>query len=359
MDLPKDSELEITLFGPGYGEALCIHIGNGYWVLIDSCRDKDGKSASLQYLTSIGIDKDKVLFIIISHWHDDHIKGVTNLVRHFEKATVIFSPLISEKYFLALTEQLKNIGTKNGGGLREIRNCLDIALNENRIKTYSENQCIFNSATSGIDVGQNLKIHSVSPSNAGVTEESIGFTKSFEIGSKDYVPSKKENHASIAIHICTPEFSVLLGSDLETYHSDKFGWGAVLKNNNVIESKCDLFKIPHHGSEGAYHPDVWKTLISDEPISILTPFKNGNVDLPKAAGVDQLKKDSHSVYITASNSSTKPHSIKNRAAAKILNRKTKIKTDATTGYSTGQITVRKNQGSPPVVKRLGTAIQLQ
>ena len=358
MGLPENSEFEITLFGPGYGEALCIHIGNGYWVLVDSCRNKDGHSASLEYLNTIGINKDRVLFIIVSHWHDDHIKGITNLVRHFDKATIICSSLISERYFLALTEQLKNLGTRNGSGLREIRNCVDVGLNENRLKFFGENQCIFNSKTSNIDLGKAVKIHALSPSSGGVTEELSKLLKTFEVGAKAYVPSKKENHASIAIHISTDDFSVLLGSDLETYPSEKFGWKAVVKNNTVVESKCDLFKIPHHGSLGAYCAEVWTQFVSDAPISILTPFKKGSCVLPTTEGIDQIKIDSHSVYIT-SISSVKNYAIKNRLASKILSKKTKIKTTTSSGYATGQLTLRKKVGELPVMSRTGSASQLK
>ena len=56
-DVIKDDELEISIFGPGYGEAIALHLGFGKWVLVDSCLEpKSGKPAQLQYLESLGID---------------------------------------------------------------------------------------------------------------------------------------------------------------------------------------------------------------------------------------------------------------------------------------------------------------
>lgn len=30
---PDDGEIEVSLFGPGYGEAIAIHLGDGSWFL--------------------------------------------------------------------------------------------------------------------------------------------------------------------------------------------------------------------------------------------------------------------------------------------------------------------------------------
>ena len=41
-DPPGDEEFELTLFGPGYGESIVMHVGAGEWVIVDSCLDSDG-----------------------------------------------------------------------------------------------------------------------------------------------------------------------------------------------------------------------------------------------------------------------------------------------------------------------------
>jgi hypothetical protein len=53
---PAKGELEITLFGPGYGESIALHVGAGAWVLVDSCIDGAGEPKALQYLTDLGVD---------------------------------------------------------------------------------------------------------------------------------------------------------------------------------------------------------------------------------------------------------------------------------------------------------------
>jgi hypothetical protein len=51
IDLPNADELEISLFGPGYGESLALHLGNGQWMIVDSCVDSSSRrAAALGYL---------------------------------------------------------------------------------------------------------------------------------------------------------------------------------------------------------------------------------------------------------------------------------------------------------------------
>ena len=38
---PGKNEFEITLFGPGYGESVVLHVGSGAWIVVDSCIDKE------------------------------------------------------------------------------------------------------------------------------------------------------------------------------------------------------------------------------------------------------------------------------------------------------------------------------
>ena len=36
---PGRREFELTLLGPGYGESIVLHVGDGIWILVDSCLD--------------------------------------------------------------------------------------------------------------------------------------------------------------------------------------------------------------------------------------------------------------------------------------------------------------------------------
>jgi len=45
----KQDEIEVSVFGPGYGESILVHLGAGKWVIVDSCRDnKTGETIPLR-----------------------------------------------------------------------------------------------------------------------------------------------------------------------------------------------------------------------------------------------------------------------------------------------------------------------
>jgi hypothetical protein len=49
---PDLDECEISVFGRGFGEAICVHV-SGEWFLIDSCRNPETDApAALSYLNA-------------------------------------------------------------------------------------------------------------------------------------------------------------------------------------------------------------------------------------------------------------------------------------------------------------------
>ena len=95
---PAADEIEVTLFGPGYGEAIAVHLGEGAWLLVDSCIDPESKApASGTYLEQIGIDAGQVRAIVASHWHDDHVRGISQLAAKYPKADFVISAVFNNK----------------------------------------------------------------------------------------------------------------------------------------------------------------------------------------------------------------------------------------------------------------------
>src|SRR4051812_22448018 len=86
---PSPTELEVSLFGPGVGESIVIHLADDRWIVVDSCRDKDSSCVPLTYLQSLGVALDAaVTDVVATHAHDDHIRGISQLLEAATGATL-------------------------------------------------------------------------------------------------------------------------------------------------------------------------------------------------------------------------------------------------------------------------------
>ncbi len=103
---PRPHELEISVFGPGIGECIVVHIGDGDWIIVDSCINKqNGEPVALDYLRSLEVDvASKVKLVIATHWHDDHIRGLAKIVGAAETARFVNSAAYSFKELLRVVE---------------------------------------------------------------------------------------------------------------------------------------------------------------------------------------------------------------------------------------------------------------
>jgi hypothetical protein len=77
--------------------------------------------------------------------------------------------------------------------------------------------------------------------------------------------------SSVVLLIKVGEDAVLLGGDLEQNDRPQSGWNGVL-NSPHRDSVARAFKIPHHGSRGAFSQQVWDVAIDPDAICVITPF---------------------------------------------------------------------------------------
>ena len=119
---PDRDELEVTLLGPGYGESVVLHIGDGNWIIVDSCIDGNGDPRPLQYVESLGVDPSRAVGLIVAtHWHDDHIRGMARLVELCPAAQFCCASALCREEFLTLVGALEGRHfSASGSGLREL-----------------------------------------------------------------------------------------------------------------------------------------------------------------------------------------------------------------------------------------------
>ncbi len=304
---PAPDQIEVNVFGPGYGECVLVHIGNGQWIVVDSCLGTDRRPAALEYLEKLGTNpSDNVRLIVATHWHDDHIKGIAELVRVCDKAVFCCAAALREEEFLSLVAALeKRPATPAGSGLRELYNAFTTLSRRSATCSYAiANRLIFN---------QNAcRIWSLSPSDATYNTfiQRLNLIVPTTTEAKRRIPSLTPNDASVVLLIELDGASILLGADLE-----RRGWVEILKDYNQPTCKPSVFKVPHHGSVDAHVDQVWEDILVKLPIAVLTPWRRGRGSLPTSTDVDRIVSFTERSYISASNSGAAGRSPRHRNSA--------------------------------------------
>jgi metal-dependent hydrolase (beta-lactamase superfamily II) len=136
---PAVDEFEISLLGPGYGESIVLHIGAGEWAILDSCQNSTKEVAPLAYLRGLGIDPASAVRVVVAtHWHDDHARGLAEVVTTCTAAEFVCASALTKREFIAMVaryEQRNQIACSSG--VREIFGVLRHLTESGRQPTFA------------------------------------------------------------------------------------------------------------------------------------------------------------------------------------------------------------------------------
>lgn len=299
---PEENEIEISLFGPCYGESALVHLGAGDWMVVDSCLDKERRApAALSHLRRIGADPTSaVKLIVATHWHDDHIRGLSQLVRACDSARFSCSQALRNEDFLALVHAARDPTMKSTSGLDEFESVISELKQRNSPPVWA----LANRLLWRREGEYPCQVWALSPSDRLVTKafESMGRLLADRGSPKKRIPAPERNDGSVVIWISVADKLVLLGADLE-YAGTGTGWSAVVASPNRPTGRAGTYKVAHHGSESGDSPEIWNDLLSENPVAILTPFSLGSVDLPTTGDIHRLRERTPHVFATAQRAS--------------------------------------------------------
>jgi hypothetical protein len=303
---PLPAELELSVFGPGIGECVLAHVGDGAWIVVDSCIDRrSGNPIALDYLHSIGVDiASQVELVIATHWHDDHIQGLSDIFRAAEKARFVNSAAYSFRDLLRVVK-LGSAGAPLSSATREYAEIVKI-LEQRRTKGERRE------AVGPIQAFANRKLLSLTGSHRSVTAEVFALSPADGVFNRaheelqaalSFVEQRRrptaqgENQLCIVVWLAVGALNVLLGADLEYVTAKTEGWNAIVGSTERPFGRALVVKVPHHGSEGADCPDSWKHLLVDEPFAVLTPYTPSN--LPRPKDINRLCGQTPNVFLTS------------------------------------------------------------
>ena len=307
LSAPQQNELELSIFGPGYGEAILLHIGTGKWLLVDSCFDPISKQpASLKYLHDLNIDvKQAVELIVVTHWHDDHVRGLSEIFKQCESARFVISSALRDEEFLALASTPSSL---KSSGLKEFHKVLQLlearklsGIRLNSPKLASVDRLIYRNRIDKAPEPFEVKIFALSPSDESILQARLAFTQLLaeEKRINGRVPSLSPNHTSVVLWVEVDHHKILLGADLENTSNPKTGWTAIIDESVVASGKADLYKVSHHGSENGHNDKIWSNLLSESPYAVVSPFVRGKKPLPSDEDIERLSRLTPHAYATS------------------------------------------------------------
>jgi Metallo-beta-lactamase superfamily len=294
---PADNEIEVTVFGPGYGEAIAVHLGENAWLLVDSCIDPDSKvPASGTYLEQIGIDAGRVLAIVASHWHDDHVRGISRLVDSYPDAEFMISAVFDDdnaRAFLAAYGGASSAGLARGSkelfsAMKRRENVFPLLHRSNVLEARLNERAV--------------RVTALSPVPAAFARSLAHLAQYVPRKGKaapiNLAPELRPNLSAVVLHIDMGDDAVLLGADLEDHKT--CGWSAVVAENwSGSRRPATAYKVAHHGSYTGDCPQVWATLLKSDPVACLTPFTLGDLRLPTDADKGRVKATTPHAYISS------------------------------------------------------------
>jgi Metallo-beta-lactamase superfamily len=301
--LPPSDQLEVSVIGPGFGEAIVIHFGDGRWATVDSCVDQDGNCASLEYLKAIGVKSNQVEFVIATHWHQDHIRGLPKLLEWASGAQFWCPSVFADDDFLKFASAYSEADiSRLGAPTSDLAQVFDLLDKRGSPPRHAhQDTVIYSSPTASI------QIFALSPVQSRIRQ----FLKHIA----SLIPKFKQprlrvgnlhpNLVSLAVRLVVGGDAVILGADLQEQPYQ--GWTELLNTSQCLHGpKATLFKIPHHGSQNAHLDRQWSDLLVQSPSAVLTPYNRGSQKLPTEQDVRRIVSLSPSAFSTARTTSVAP-----------------------------------------------------
>ena len=297
----------MSIFGPGKGESVVVHLGHGKWIVVDSCVNQGtGAIPAIDYLARLGVAVESdVLMVLGTHIHDDHIAGIS---RVFGECTTAFfacsSALMGEDFVSLLEQDLQAEFDLRKSAYSEFRKIHEIA--DERRKASSGRRFLKRAVEDlpllELSSGNGepyAVVRALSPSHEAVTRSLRRLARATVVKGKPRQPFRGDpNECSIALWIQAQDKIILLGADLLKGPSG-CGWEGILSEFKP-STRASLIKVPHHGAPNADDPQVWSQLLIDQPVALLAPYRGGQHKRPDADDAARILRRTPRAYITAS-----------------------------------------------------------
>lgn len=343
-------EAEVTLIGgsAGFGESVVVRYSKDEWAIIDSCVDTITQTClPIAYLVDIGVKvKEQVKYVICTHWHDDHIRGLHDVLEACSNDVIFCVAIASEKLKFLYEIQRGNLYEPDRGvrkeliltmdkvkekGIKvkrllqdlpvfEMGSCkchalspsqkeLEMFFNElayaisEQGQVLSQKEMLSSVPTADIESADDIsdEVFATLEADAGI--EPASFTESdyqdLERLKEDSKSSKPNiNDRSVALLFNIQGHHVVLGADLEVSSDSECGWQSVNDCDCMRDVNAGIFKVPHHGSSTGYYEMFLRNHIKSTATGKIATWITGRKVRPEKKTLGKYYNYLNKLFIT-------------------------------------------------------------
>ena len=288
---PNDDEIEITIFGRGFGECIVLCCKNQNFIIIDSfINPSTKKPIAIDYLNSLNLPLSSIKEVVLTHWHQDHISGISDILTEAgSDVKLVVSPIISEHKFNQYMTRGFVEDNPSTSEFQKIYNLIRERKGNNVILASIDRRIYSN------EIEEGAEVYSLSPSD----KDLLRYLDKILLPSTNQPTSysfPNDNLLSIVLLMKYNDDGFLFGSDMETTSSTEDGWGKIVNEYSHTRTKSSVFKVPHHGSVTGHMDDIWTTMLRQYPISATTVYNRSN-KLPTDEDINRIKELSSSFFV--------------------------------------------------------------
>ena len=284
---PRADEVEVSVFGRGYGECIVLCSGHDEYIVIDSFRDPDTSvPVAIEYLQNMGVPASNIKEVVVTHWHRDHINGIFEILnKAAPDVKVVLNPIVREAKFNQFVFRGQ---AEDNESLSEFCKVYDFVKQHHNIVLASSCKRIYSNEIS-------VDMFSLSPQDFEVLDY-VDHLRIPDENSKTTYTFPSDNLLSIVILVRIQNTGILLGGDMENRSDPLAGWNAILKNYFYPGTNVSVFKVPHHGSVTGHNDEVWSRILAKKPCSIISRF-SGKTKLPTKDDIKRIGDLSDKTFV--------------------------------------------------------------
>lgn len=294
--------LTVHVLGAGKGESIVLQLPDGGFGVVDCCArslDDPTSNPTVALLNEIG--GSELEFLCLTHPHDDHFRGMSQILDRFPtrcfwyfgaQSAAQFEQLVNYVRFEALQEATPEAGDWG----REFPRIWSLVEARRKAKTI-----MLKASRPGtplypvpIDTLAHFQIVGLAPSENQAASYVSGFKDCFDREGRFHarLPRDYHNRISVALRIKYGQTRVILGGDVE-----RPGWLDVLQEVQFADLAAHLVKVPHHGSENGYCENLWSHFsASGKPDAVVTSYASQG--LPRRRALEVIRDHANTVLLT-------------------------------------------------------------